>query len=295
MTTPASTANGVPPHLRSVTPRPSWRRFLTRHGWGIALAIEILAIIFFVELMITGFGLANPEFFPPPSDILDALSRLFDRDLLIKGIAWPPNARETGHVIFSLTNFVIAYLLAAVVGIVFGLALGVFRTFRTMAGPLVWLSYATPRAAIAPVLIMALGFGYESKVAIIFLFAVFPILINVWVGARSVDQSLMRAGKIFGAQRFDLYTKVVLPSILPYLLIGLKLGISRGLIGIVIAEFLGSSGGIGYLTKILVATDFDMAGAMALVFILLLTASISLKILDLVRRRVAPWYTEDSL
>ena len=180
------------------------------------------------------------------------------------------------HTIFSLTNFVIGYLLAVVVGIVFGLALGLFRTFHTMAGPLVWVSYATPRSAIAPILIMALGFGYESKVAIIFLFAVFPILINVWVGARSVDQSLLRAGRIFGAKRLDLYTKVVLPSILPYLLIGLKLGVSRGIIGIVIAEFLGSPGGVGYLTKILVHTDFDMAGALALVVILLVTASISL-------------------
>lgn len=249
----------------------------------MALLIEITTIILLIEYMISGLGLANPVFFPPPSDILDALSRLFDRNVLTK------------HVTYSLTNFVIGYLLAVVVGVIFGLALGVFRTFRTLGGPLVWIAYATPRAAIAPVLIMALGFGYESKVAIIFLFAVFPILINVWVGARSIDQTLMRAGRIFGARRFDLYTKVILPGILPYLLIGLKLGVSRAIIGIVIAEFLGSSAGIGYLTKVLVASDFDMAGALALVVILLVTASVSLKILDVVRRRLAPWYTEDSL
>jgi NitT/TauT family transport system permease protein len=278
-----TTSADVPSHLRPIEPRGAARRILDRFGWGIALTIEIVTIILLVELMISGLGWANPDFFPPPSDILDAFSRLFDRGVLAR------------HVIFSLTNFFIAYLLAVVVGVVFGLALGVFRTFRTMAGPLVWISYATPRAAIAPVLIMALGFGYESKVAIIFLFAVFPILINGWVGARSVDQTLMRAGKIFGARRLDLYTNVVLPSILPYLLVGLKLGVSRGLIGIVIAEFLGSSAGIGYLTKILVATDFDMAGAMALVLVLLITASVSLKLLDVVRRRLAPWYTEDSV
>ena len=104
----------------------------------------------------------------------------------------------------------------------------------------------------------------------------------------------MRAGRIFGAQRMDLYTKVVLPSILPYLLIGLRLGVSRALIGIVIAEFLGSSAGIGYLTKRL-ASEFDMAGALALTLILMVTAAASLKILDVVRRRLAPWYTEDSI
>jgi NitT/TauT family transport system permease protein len=285
MSAPAVPIQAVDPpsHLRSLPPRSPLRRLWRRIGWSVALAIEILAILLFVELLITHLGFADPVFFPPPSDVLDALSRLWDRGVLAR------------HATFSLTNFVIGYLLAVLVGILVGLALGVFRTFRTLAGPLVWISYATPRAAIAPVLIMALGFGYESKVAIIFLFAFFPILINVWVGARSVDNTLMRAGRIFGARRLDLYTKVVLPSILPYLLIGLRLGVSRGLIGIVIAEFLGSSAGIGYLTKILVATDFDMAGALALVFVLLVTASVSLKILDLVRRRLAPWYTEDSI
>ncbi len=272
----------APADRRPIARRSFLRRTWERIGWSVGLGIEILAIILLIELMITGFGLANPDFFPPPSQILDALSRLFEKDVLAK------------NVIFSLTNFVLGYLLAVVVGVIVGLALGVFRTFRTMAGPLVWVSYATPRAAIAPILIMALGFGYESKVAIIFLFALFPILINVWVGARSVDPTLMRVGRIFGAQRMDLYTKVVLPSILPYLLIGLRLGVSRALIGIVIAEFLGSSAGIGYLIKRL-ASEFDMAGALALTLILMVTAAVSLKILDIVRRRLAPWYTEDSI
>lgn len=279
-----ATVSGNPPsHLRPIEPRSRSRRFLDRFGWGIALAVEILVIILLAEFMISGLGIANPEFLPPPSAILDAFGRLTRVGVLVDDAT------------FSLTNFFIGYALAVIVGVVFGLALGVFRTFRTMAGPLVWISYATPRAAIAPILIMALGFGYESKVAIIFLFSVYPILINVWVGARSVDQSLMRAGRIFGARRLDLYTKVVLPSILPFLLVGLKLGVSRGLIGIVIAEFLGSSAGIGYRTKILVSTDFDMAGAMALILVLLVTASVSLKALDVARRRLAPWYTEDSI
>lgn len=272
-----------PSHLRRLPPRSSFRRFIGRFGWGLALALEILAILLLVEVAVTGLGLANPEFFPPPSEIGGALIRLIERDVLFR------------HVIFSLTNFVLGYALAVVVGVLFGLALGVLRTFRTLAGPLVWITYATPRAAIAPILIMALGYGYESKVAIIFLFSVYPILINVWAGARSVDKTLMRAGRIFGAQRLDLYTKIVLPSILPYLLLGLRLGVSRGLIGIVIAEFLGSSAGIGYLTKILVASEFDMAGALSLTFILLVTASVSLKALEIARRRLAPWYKDNAL
>ena len=129
------------------------------------------------QIAISGLGLWNPQFVPPPSDILDSFSRLAQRDLLIKDI------------IFSLSNFIVGYFLAVVVGVLVGLGLGMLRTFRTMAGPLVWISYATPRSAIAPLLIMWLGFGQESKVAIIFLFAVYPIIINVWQGLQEIERT----------------------------------------------------------------------------------------------------------
>jgi len=279
MTTTPATADS-PPHLRPIPDRSGSRKIWDRIGWNVALVIEILAIIVIAELAITGLGLWNPQFVPPPSDILDSFSRLAQRDLLVK------------DVMFSLGNFVVGYLAAVVVGVLLGLGLGMLRTFRTMAGPLVWISYATPRAAIAPLLIMWLGFGPESKVAIIFLFSVYPILINTWVGARSVDQTLIRAGNIFGARRFDIYTKIVMPSIVPYLIVGLRLGLSRGLVGVVIAEFVGSSAGVGYRIAIL-SSQQDLAGALALTILLVVVAVIAAKILELVRRRVAPWYKEE--
>jgi ABC-type nitrate/sulfonate/bicarbonate transport system permease component len=274
-----ATAEG-PPSFRPLPQRSGSRKFWDRFGWNIALVIEIIVIIGLAELAISGMGLWNPQFVPPPSDILDSFSRLAQRDLLFK------------DAFFSLSNFVVGYLAAVVVGVLIGLALGMLRTFRTMAGPLVWITYATPRAAIAPLIVMWLGFGAESKVAIIFLFSVYPILINVWVGARSVDQTLIRAGNIFGARHFDIYTKIVLPSIVPFLMVGLRLGLSRGLVGVVIAEFVGSSAGIGYRIGIL-SSQQDMAGALALTILLVVVAVVASKILDLVRRRVAPWYKEE--
>lgn len=278
-TTPV--AAGVPPAVRPLPERSGSRRLWDRIGWTVALGIVIIAIILIAEIAISGLGLWNRQFVPPPSDILDSFSRLAQRDLLIKDI------------LFSLSNFVVGYLAAVVVGVLVGLGLGMLRTFRTMAGPLVWITYATPRAALAPLIIMWLGFGSESKIAIIFLFSVYPILINVWVGARSVDQTLIRAGRIFGARGFDIYTKIVMPSIVPYLIVGLRLGLSRGLVGVVIAEFVGSSAGVGYRIAIL-SSQQDLAGALALVILLVVVAVVSAKILDLVRRRVAPWYREDA-
>jgi NitT/TauT family transport system permease protein len=277
-----SAAVGAPPFLRPTRPRSLARRTWDRLGWNVALAIEIVAIILIAEVLISVFGVFDPRFVPPPSEIWDSFSRLNRLDLL-----WD-------NIVFSLSNFAVGYLLAAVVGIVFGLLLGTLRTFRTLAGPIVWIAYSTPRVALAPLIVMWLGFGAESKIAVIFLMAVFPIIVNVWVGAMAVDETLMRAGLVFGAGRIDLYRKVVLPFILPFTLTGLRLGVARGLVGVVIAEFIGSAAGIGYLIGIL-SSEFDLAGALALTLVLMITANVAMVGLDLLRRRVAPWYREGSV
>ena len=279
-TTPA-TAN-TPPSVRPIPERSGSRRIWDRIGWNVALAIEILVIIILAELAITGLGLWNPQFVPPPSDVLDSLSRLAQRDLIIQ------------DVIFSLSNFVVGYLLAVLVGVLVGLGLGMIRTFRVMAGPLVWITYATPRSAIAPLLIMWLGFGSESKIA-----HHLPVRglsdHHQRVGRRAVGRPDPHPrGSIFGAGRLDTYWKIVMPSIVPYLLVGLRLGLSRGLVGVVIAEFVGSSAGIGYRIGIL-SSQQDLAGALGLTILLVLVAVASSKILDFVQRRVAPWYKEQAI
>lgn len=285
MTSPALPLAPVAPppsHLRAIPPRSLPRRVWDRIGWNVALFLEIVAIILIGELMISGLGVFNREFVPPPSDIWDAFTRMADRNVLVENI-W-----------FSLSNFAIGFLLAALVGILFGLALGTIRTVRTLAGPVVWIAYSTPRVALAPIIVMWLGFGASSKIAVIFLMAVFPIIINVWVGASSVDQTLLRAGRVFGASNLHLYRKVTLPYILPYTLTGLRLGIARGLVGVVIAEFMGSAAGIGYMIRLL-SSEFDIAGALALTLVLMVAANVAMLVLDLVRRRLAPWYREGAV
>lgn len=278
--TPTTPTPSTPPsHLRPIAQRHLLRRIWDRIGWNVALFIEIVAIIVLAELMISTFGWAKRDFVPPPSDIWSALYRLGERGVLLDNV-W-----------FSLVNFAVGFLLAAVVGILLGLALGTIGTFRTLIGPIVWIAYSTPRVAVAPLIVMWLGFGAESKVAVIFLMAIFPIIINVWVGAGSVDQTLLRAGRVFGASSMDLYRKVTLPYILPYTLTGLRLGIARGLIGVVIAEFIGSAAGVGYMIRVL-SSEFDLAGAMALTLILMVAANLAMIVLDMVRRRLAPWYRE---
>jgi ABC-type nitrate/sulfonate/bicarbonate transport system permease component len=280
MTTQSATLAN-PPHLRPIPPRHPIRQVWDRVGWNVALVIEIAVVIVVLEFLINVVGLWNPAFVPPPTDIAESFNRLASRGVLASNVA------------FSLTNFAIGFLMAAVAGILIGLLLGTSRLFKTLVGSLVWIAYSTPRVALAPLFVMWLGFGAESKIAVIFLMAIFPIIINVWVGAESVDQTLLRAGSVFGASRVDQYRKVILPYILPYTLTGLRLGIARGLVGVVVAEFIGSAAGIGYLIKLL-SSEFDLAAALALTLILMLTANASMILLDVLRRRVAPWYKEGS-
>lgn len=277
----SSTPGALPAvsYLRPIAPKSPLRRTWDRLGWNAAVVVEVVLGILVLEFLISGLKLWSPEFVPAPSAVFGAYFWLAERDLLFNNI------------VFSLSNFMVGYLLAAVLGISLGLLLGTVPLARTLLGPLVWVAYATPRVALAPLIVLWLGFGPASKIAVIFLMALFPVVVNVWVGATSVDRNLERAGQVFGGSRLDIYRKVILPFILPYTLTGLRLGISRGLVGVVVAEFIGSAAGIGYLIKI-TSHEFHMDAALALTLILVIAANGAMILLDLLRRRVAPWYRE---
>ncbi|MBM4433581.1 MAG: ABC transporter permease [Chloroflexi bacterium] len=267
------------PYLRPL-PTPPWpRRVWLKLGWNLALAVEVVAVVVLWELLVGVLRLTNPEFFPPPSAIGSAFKAITSSGVLGENIA------------FSVRNFVIGYAIAAVVGIAIGLTMGTSPRLSLALSPFVWTFYSTPRVAIAPLLVLWLGFGAESKIAMVALMAVFPILVNVMVGGQNVDQTLLRAGRVFGASRLDLYRKVVLPFTLPYTITGLRLGIGRGLIGIVIGEFIGSSAGLG-LMILRAASQFDLATTFAVLLVLLVMANASMVLLDAARARIAPWYRE---
>jgi NitT/TauT family transport system permease protein len=127
--------------------------------------------------------------------------------------------------------------------------------------PYVWTLSSLPRIAIYPILVMMIGIGgsfhflgltFEDPIQywIVILTAIFPVIINTWAGVKTTDQSLINAAKVFGANRKQLYRKVVLPYTLPFVVTGVQLSLSRGLIGVVLAEFLTGAvrlGGVGWL------------------------------------------------
>jgi NitT/TauT family transport system permease protein len=181
-------------------------------------------------------GMIDELFFSGPSAIF---YRLYS-GLFIAGDMVP-------HVWFSTQNFLWGFLIASTLGIPLGILLGWYRLPRLILDPFITGLYSTPRIVFVPLIIMWFGLGLGSKVVIVFMSAFFPILLNVMAGVRTTDDQLLGAGRAFCATQWDLFRTIVLPSSVPFIIVGLRQGLAHGLIGVVVGEFFAGSSGIGYL------------------------------------------------
>ncbi len=131
-----------------------------------------------------------------------------------------------------------------------GIALGIVMGWRTRLGyaldPLMTVLYASPLVAVAPLVVVFFGVGVAGKAVIIFLLSVFPFIFNAAAGVRAVDPLLISVVRSLGGSERDLYAKVILPSVLPYIVAGARIAVGRALIGVLVAEFFAASEGIGY-------------------------------------------------
>ncbi|MET0844043.1 MAG: ABC transporter permease [Mycetocola sp.] len=242
-----------------------------------AITVVNLSLFFALWELAARAELMNPLFFPRISDTFEAMYTGF-RD----GIIGP----ELQH---SFSNLLIGLAISAAIGIPVGLFMGASRTADLILSPYVWAMTSLPRVALIPLLILIMGFGNEMQLTIIVLSAVFPIMVNCMAGVKTVDPSLLRAGRVFGANSFQMYAKIILPFTLPFVISGINQGIARGLVGMLIGELLGGGGaGLGFLLD----RAGDQFDAPMLYATLLLLAVMSVGLVQLMRwleRRVAPW------
>jgi NitT/TauT family transport system permease protein len=152
-----------------------------------------------------------------------------------------------GHLVASLQRLVLGFALGAAAGIVVGVAVGVFAVADAVGTPLLAATFPIPKIALLPLLILWLGLGEPSKVAVIALGVFFPMAINTFAGVRQADPLLLRAAVSFGARRWSIIRNVVLPSALPMIFAGLRLGAGTALLLLVAAEMIAVESGIGFL------------------------------------------------
>jgi NitT/TauT family transport system permease protein len=174
-------------------------------------------------------------FFTTPSEVVGTLWRLFST-----GAIWTPLG-------VSASGFALGLGLAIVVGLPLGVLIGRSRTLNAMLDPFITAFNATPRLVFLPLVMLWFGLGLWTKVVIVFIGALFPILINTYEGVRNADRTLINVVRSFGASEWDVARLVVVPNAMPYIIAGLRLAIGRAVLGVVVAEFFGSESGLGVM------------------------------------------------
>ena len=188
----------------------------------------------------------------------------------------------------SLVVLLYGVALATVVGVTVGLLMGRIRLVEWVVNPYVNAFYATPMVALVPLLVLWLGYGREGKAVIVFLFAVFPLLINVYQGVKSVDAQLLEVAAAFCARERQVWWHLILPSVVPYLVAGLRLALGRALVGVIIADFYTSVTGLGYMI-LKYGNNFQVDRMMVPVVELVVVAVVILGLMQRLERRLAPW------
>ena len=191
----------------------------------------------------------------------------------------------------SLKAFVVGYGLSVLIGVPLGLIIGRSRILEAAIGVFITGAYAMPLVALVPLLVLWMGLGFAVKACVVFLMAVFPIIINTWLGVRAVPKTLIEVGKSFVASDFTILRRIVLPATIPYIMAGIKLAVGRGVVAMVIAEFFTAISGLGAII-INAANAFDTAKMFVPVIVLMVLATMLNSFVGFVERKVAPWQVE---
>lgn len=177
-----------------------------------AITIVNLSVFFLIWELVARAELINALFFPRASAMFEAIYTGF-----ADGTIWP----ELSH---SISNFLIGLAISIAIGIPVGLLMGASKVADLILSPYVWAMASLPRVALIPLLILIMGFDNSMQLTIIVLSAVFPIMVNCMAGVKTVDPSLLRAGRVFGTSRLQTYSKIIFPFTLPFVISGVNQG-----------------------------------------------------------------------
>jgi NitT/TauT family transport system permease protein len=249
----------------------AWRRQLALNGWRLLLSLVLLAV-----WEIAATTVSTPFWISQPSRVFDRLVSLASSGLLF----W--------HVWATLQAALLGLALGAIVGVALGLLLGAYPRVAAIVDPLLMGLNSLPRVALAPLFIIWFGIGLPSKVILAFSLVVFPVLINAYQGVRGVDRDLVDMLRTMQASPWQIARRVTIPSTLPWIFAGLRIGLGMSLIGAVVGELVGSNRGVGYYVES-AAANFDTTGVFAgLVILMVLTIALS-ELMKLAEARLFRW------
>jgi NitT/TauT family transport system permease protein len=199
--------------------------------WGIRL-ISLAVVLAGWQI---GAQNIDPVLFTTPSAVVSA-----GVQMVLSGELW-------SYLWPSLVVLGVGLAISAVAGIAVGLLLARFWVLDVGLDMYITFLYSTPTVALVPVIVLWIGFETTAKIVILFLFAFFPLVINTYQGVKNVDPRLLEVGRAFHCSERQLWSNIILPAALPFIVTGLRLAVGRGLIGMVLADLYTAISGIGYL------------------------------------------------
>ncbi len=246
-------------------------------------AMSIVALLLVWEFLprLVSMKEGTKLFFAVPSQIAGTLWQMF-----ATGSIWAPLG-------VSATAFAIGLGIAIAVGLPVGILLGRSSTLNAMFDPFITAFNATPRLVFLPLLMLWFGIGLWSKVAIVFLGAVFPLLINTYEGVRNADKRLINVVRSFGANEWDIARLVVVPNAVPFIMVGLRLAIGRAILGVVVAEFFGAQDGLGVI-MVRAASSFKVDVVFAGLIVFAVLSLIMTGLVKLLEERFSRWRPQHS-
>lgn len=243
----------------------------------------LISFAAFLALWQTAVVVADiePILLPAPTSVATQLGEIWGNGLLWEAV-WK-----------SFQPLFVGLAAALVVGIVLGLLIGASSWLDLVTSPYVWGFFATPRIAMAPLVVLWFGFGFQSKATLVFLSALLPMMISCKEGVQTVDEALVKAARSFGARRIDVFRRVVVPFTLPFIANGIRNAIARGFVGLLIIEMTVGSGGIGtQVIRSMRAIPANTARMFAFIAVLMATALVLISLSRRLEAYVSRWREE---
>lgn len=270
------------PERRALPPNLSRKNGNSKTSLGrmSSLTISTLAIVIGIVLwqIIGQFFVGNSLFLATPLQTLNGVREMWDSGALQEDL------------IVSGEEFIFGFLIGSIAGILIGAFIAKNRVAKRIFTPYISGFYATPIIALAPIVILWFGLGVWSKVVVVISLVIFPQIISTEAGIRTTDETLREVARSYGASSVEVFRKVEMWWSLPYILAGLRLGVGRALIGVVVGELFGAKAGLGFAINNAQA-EFNMPELFAGVAIFAVSGIVFTYLLTVLERALTPWVT----
>lgn len=242
----------------------------------IITPLLIIAIIAIWQVLVTLLNV-NPFIFPPPGEVFSSF------------IGLAGESSTWSATLTTVTEIVIGFVIAILVGLVVGVVLGKIPWLEASLRPLIIIAQVSPKVAFVPLFVIWFGFGMTSKIVLSTMLAFFPIMLNVLLGVRSVEQGHREVMQSLGASGWQRFLHLDMRSLQPYLFAGMEVGIVLATIGAIVGEYLGGNDGLGNLV-VSAMNSLDAATTFALILWLSIIGLVLYLIVNELKRFVIPWH-----